>query len=134
MILNLPMQILHSSGVPVPAAARRATECAAALPASVAAPAELGEKWADDERWLSFRAAMEAAGALATDIAATLPPGLQLKSPAYLRSSTLPLLRASSQSKGRRRQCMSCYLSISLWVMLDPIHGMPAHMACLTAE
>ena len=67
------VQIVHSSGVPLPAAAREAAECAAALPAI--APVDPCRDWADDERWLRFTAVMEAAGALGTDAALALPPG-----------------------------------------------------------
>lgn len=70
------VQSLHSSGVLLPAAARRAAECAAALPAAVAARTASGHYWADNERCLDFRVAMETAGALATDTAPACPPGM----------------------------------------------------------
>ncbi len=77
---------------------------------------------------------MEAAGALGADMAAMSPPGMQLKSLTYHLSVTLPLLKGLSRRKECRRQCTSCSSSTSLCVSLDPVLGMPAHEACLTAE
>ncbi len=85
------VQSLHSSGVPLPAAARRAAECAAALPAAVAAPAEAHGRWEDEERWLRFTAAMEAAGALGRDTAPMLPAGMRVRPLADLTTRARPL-------------------------------------------
>lgn len=72
------MQIIRSSGVNLPAAASRASECAAVLPRSVASLSDLGADIADKEQWLNFRAALEAAGALEAEAGSVLLSGERL--------------------------------------------------------
>lgn len=69
------MQIIRSSGVNLPAAASRAAGCAAFLPRSVADLSNLGAELADEQQWLNFRAALEAAGALEAEAGSALPSG-----------------------------------------------------------
>jgi len=72
------MQTIRSSGVNLPAAASRASDCAAVLPRSVPGLSDLGAELADKEQWLNFRAALEAAGALEAEAGSVLPSGERL--------------------------------------------------------
>lgn len=81
------MQSLRNSGVPLPAAAGKAADCATALThrAALSDPAAQG---ADDDTWLAFKTAMEAAGALEAENSSASAPGKhpcnpQRKTPMY---------------------------------------------------